>query len=503
MMFASRNTLAIVTCTGQAWVLSQPISGVTSYGDGATVNATNNALWHRVNTAANTPLADVVAVRGDSGALMALTTDGSIYTWGFQTYINDGNGPSNRTYATLMNKPAGVTPKMIGMAYSDTRTSHAYYLLGTNGKLYAMGANDMKQLGNGTTTDSNTWIQVSASNTISGTTYTMGNVLWFSPTEHDGDGRDPAINIIDENSKLWAWGSNNSGLIAGSNVSTGALDPTYMPGRTSGAYNIGKLNLSDKLLAVETGGHTSITIKECSPRFGYVGHQQDGSMENNSGNGNEYNYSDTGVISLCNAVSAPIVKSLKMCPGTTANLADAEPSSLPTGATGINWWTDQTATTAVTNPAAVGPGTYYATFAGITRVCPASMNVSYYISTDPEYASCPPLPVTCYKPGITTGTALDTKVGISALGRAGATDTDNWPMVRKGGWISLEGKTKGFVPNRVAFDASGNPVGIVTTNFVEGMMVYDTTNKCLKVYTLKEGATTMAWHCVITQACPD
>ncbi|MGE8431231.1 hypothetical protein [Chryseobacterium joostei] len=107
----------------------------------------------------------------------------------------------------------------------------------------------------------------------------------------------------------------------------------------------------------------------------------------------------------------------------------------------------------------------------------------------------------CYKPGITTGTTLDTKVGITALSRAGA-QPDNWPMIRKGGWIALEAKTKGFVPNRVPFSA-GNPVGINPTNFVEGMMVYDSTNKCMKMYTLKEGDASMAWHCISTQTCPD
>lgn len=109
----------------------------------------------------------------------------------------------------------------------------------------------------------------------------------------------------------------------------------------------------------------------------------------------------------------------------------------------------------------------------------------------------------CYKPGI-SGSGEATKVGISALGRTEINnDNDNWPMVREGGWIALESFTKGFVPNRVEFDSSNKPVGIPTANFVEGMMVYDTTNNCLKVYTLKEGDTGMAWHCMNTQTCPD
>ena len=32
-----------------------------------------------------------------------------------------------------------------------------------------------------------------------------------------------------------------------------------MPGSITGAYNKGKLNLTDKLIAVETGGHTSVS----------------------------------------------------------------------------------------------------------------------------------------------------------------------------------------------------------------------------------------------------
>ncbi|RNA62766.1 hypothetical protein D1631_12885 [Chryseobacterium nematophagum] len=108
----------------------------------------------------------------------------------------------------------------------------------------------------------------------------------------------------------------------------------------------------------------------------------------------------------------------------------------------------------------------------------------------------------CYKPAATTGLTLDTKLGITALGRAGA-NGDNWPMVRKGAWTALESKTKGFVPNRVAFDISGNPMGISPSNFVEGMMVYDTTNQCLKMYTSNDGGTTFGWYCIEKQTCPD
>lgn len=100
----------------------------------------------------------------------------------------------------------------------------------------------------------------------------------------------------------------------------------------------------------------------------------------------------------------------------------------------------------------------------------------------------------CYKPAAVSGTALDTKVGITALTRAGA-DSGNWPMVRKGAHVALEAKTKGFVPTRIA-----NPETAIS-NPIDGMMVYDTSLNCLRVYVVDGAAT--GWKCLTTPSCPD
>lgn len=109
----------------------------------------------------------------------------------------------------------------------------------------------------------------------------------------------------------------------------------------------------------------------------------------------------------------------------------------------------------------------------------------------------------CYKPGLLTGTPSDTKMGITALGRAGGNPPDNWPIVRKGGWIALEAKTKGVVLNRVPFDVSGKPIGISQSNYIEGMIVYDTTNNTMKIYTSKDNGTTYGWYEMKIQTCPN
>ena len=109
----------------------------------------------------------------------------------------------------------------------------------------------------------------------------------------------------------------------------------------------------------------------------------------------------------------------------------------------------------------------------------------------------------CYKkPVLDAGVTVPTKHGITALNRANSGTTD-WPIVRQSAWTVREARTKGFVVNKVAFsDADANPatpmtpIGIDAADFVEGMMVYDTTNNCLKIY---NGT---VWNCYITQACP-
>ncbi|HCM34363.1 RCC1 domain-containing protein [Chryseobacterium sp.] len=74
------------------------------------------------------------------------------------TYLGDGSAVANRTYATEATVPAGVTPKTIGMTMGTT-TSQPYYLLATDGRLFSMGENSNRQLGDGTTADKTTWVQ--------------------------------------------------------------------------------------------------------------------------------------------------------------------------------------------------------------------------------------------------------------------------------------------------------------------------------------------------------
>jgi len=96
----------------------------------------------------------------------------------------------------------------------------------------------------------------------------------------------------------------------------------------------------------------------------------------------------------------------------------------------------------------------------------------------------------CYDDANTSTPGIDSKVGVTLLGRAGA-DSGNWPMNRKSAHAVLESNSKGFVVTRLT---TTQVSALVSPQ--EGMMVYDTTAKCLKVYT------GTIWSCFSIPSCP-
>lgn len=386
MMFGSYLTLTIVTCTGEAWVLS---ANGSKNGDGTTQNTTNNVIWHRVKTSdtGNPNLSNVVALRGTPNALFALTSTGKLYTWGTGTYINNGASSSARVYATELSAPSGVTTKMIGMTQNGT--AQTYYLLSTDGRLYAMGDNSNRQIGDGTTTTRNNWAQVIASNTINSTTYNLNNnIVWISPNEHSDYANSAAINVLTNDNKQWAWGA-NSGNMIGAATSGNYYNPIFMPGNSTDANG---LALTDEVIAVETGGHTTINVKKCSQNFGYVGHKISGSMgdgTSTSGNPNTFSYS-TSILIVCGTDLGPKVQELKICEGTKANLNNA---NLEINSSEVEWHaTNDASSPIMTDVTNLNPGTYYAFFSvasGKCRLVGSIVIVSYYQAGDSGYGSCP------------------------------------------------------------------------------------------------------------------
>ncbi|MGN7787087.1 hypothetical protein ACTJIJ_21315 [Niabella sp. 22666] len=290
MLFAAYQNLAITTCSGDVWVLSQ---NTNMRGDAGAAAAT----WARVTKADGSPLTGVVATRGSSAAFFALTNTGELYTWGTRTYLGNGTAASSaRNRAALVAAPSASDGpiKMIGTTAAST-TAISYYVLYENGKLFSMGDNTNRQLGDFTTTTRTSWVQPlypSASNPNTAGS-PMNDILWVSPNEHDPNY--PSVNVINsQNHQLFCWGEQNGGML----------------GRTDGNLNPGQpteLATTD-IEGVETGGHTTLVVSACRSNFGYAGHKVDGSMgdgTNASFTTNTYSF-ESNLLSLCGlATQAP------------------------------------------------------------------------------------------------------------------------------------------------------------------------------------------------------
>ena len=289
MMQATFQTLVILTSSGNVWILTQVHGDIVANG---TVTL-GTKTWYKAKLNSTTDLTGVIAVRSmvtsaDAGVVYALTSVGEIYTWGRNAYLGDGAVPADLNYATKMTLPSGVSGsnlKMIGVtggalrnpssSYSITTTyGNTYYLLTTSGTLYALGANNVRQCGDFTTTERKSWVNVKKTSTTN-----MTDVKIISVQEHDA--WQPSASAITNSGVLYTWGRQERYMLGQSGTATQTCDPEIPT-----SFN----TASDVAIFAELGGHTLVYVKEGSTRFCYVGHRIDGSMGDNTSTDAEEEY---------------------------------------------------------------------------------------------------------------------------------------------------------------------------------------------------------------------
>ena len=118
------------------------------------------------------------AISATQGVGYAIGSDGKLYAWGNNFYGNLGNGSTtDSSTPVVVSLPSGVTPTAIAGGYESA------YAVGSDGKLYAWGDNLYGELGNGGTTNSDTPVVVSLPSGVTpkaiagggGTGYTTGS----------------------------------------------------------------------------------------------------------------------------------------------------------------------------------------------------------------------------------------------------------------------------------------------------------------------------------------
>lgn len=132
----------------------------------------------------------------DSDHTVALGESGKLYAWGANNNGQIGNGGTDTVF----------TPTQITAVdrFSKVASGNAFTLaLDSEGHLWSWGANNAGQLGDGTTNDNSTPKMVGGDNSF--------NEIYAS--------KDTAY-AIDSNGKLWAWGANGDGQIGDGTVNS-------------------------------------------------------------------------------------------------------------------------------------------------------------------------------------------------------------------------------------------------------------------------------------------
>lgn len=187
--------------------------------------------------------------------------------------------------------------------------------------------------------------------------------------------------------------------------------------------------------------------------------------------------SSNKLVFACNAgdIAPTIPNKGVICDGLTLDLNSFITSPTPEGTVVV--WKDGKGVV-VQDPTAVTVGGTYTVYYSSEKYNCSSPSSAIVVTLD---YTCG----VCYKRGVTTGTQAGSLTVISTL------DREHNPAInQRNGALILESKENGFAISRVA-----SPEQTIEIP-VEGMLVYDTTSNCLKLY---NGTT---WNC-IKQTCVD
>ena len=186
---------------------------------------------------------NIVKIQGSS-TIIALDSEGKVYTWGY-----NGNGQlGNGTDDEYSNEPICISDipgnalngKNIVEVQSDDSTIIA---LDSEGKVYTWGSNGEGQLGNGTNENSNTPICIS---TLEGNALNGKNIV-----EVPSDGY--TIIALDSEGKVYTWGWNEFGKL-GNGTNKDSNEPICVSDISGNALN-GK-----NIVEIQNNGNTMIVL---------------------------------------------------------------------------------------------------------------------------------------------------------------------------------------------------------------------------------------------------
>jgi alpha-tubulin suppressor-like RCC1 family protein len=178
-------------------------------------------------------LSNVIAVSAGVFHTMALKSDGTVWAWGDNAYGQLGNGSATDSSTPVQVCETGETAPcanyLSGVVAVNTQYLHSMALK-NDGTVWTWGNNLSGQLGDGTTTDRSTPVQVCQTGSAPCTTVLSGISSISAGQFHSTAGKNDGT--------VWAWGSNSSGQLGNATATSSTLPVTVCDaGETSPCAN--------------------------------------------------------------------------------------------------------------------------------------------------------------------------------------------------------------------------------------------------------------------------
>ncbi len=208
----------------------------------------------------------VTLLIGDMKDSLALTSDGRVFSWGYNTFgqlgdVNPENGdiPTDITAQFDLNNDEKIISIALGFDHSAALTSE--------GRLFMFGTNFNGQLGNGTTTDSRTPIDITSQFGL----YPGEEIIKVSL----GDQHSAALTSL---GRVFTWGINTDGELG-----DGTTTDSHTPVDITAKFDIGQ---GESISEISMGGPQSAAITSLGRLFTWgnnlYGQLGDGTLVNKS-----------------------------------------------------------------------------------------------------------------------------------------------------------------------------------------------------------------------------
>ncbi len=250
------GSLHSLALTSDGQVFSWGYNGSGQLGDGT---GDNHSIPMKIDVTGVLAGQKIIAVAGGDDHSLALADNGKVYGWGRNDYGQLGNDSTGQADSPVAADTTGVLAGKTVVAISGGHT-HSLALT-ADGKLFAWGYNQNGQLGNGSGTDSAVPVAVSMTGALAGKT-----------VKAIAAGGDHNL-VLTTEGKVYAWGRNDYGQLGDdSNLQSDAPIAVDATGALSGKT----------IIAIATGHSHSLALASTGQLFAW-GNNSSGQLGDGTG----------------------------------------------------------------------------------------------------------------------------------------------------------------------------------------------------------------------------